>query len=175
MSSKGNYYSLRSQHEKAALYFQRALKLNPRCLGAWTLMGHEYMEMKNTSAAIQAYRSAWKWNQRLFLEEFLLSSQLFFSFPYFRHAIEVNKRDYRAWYGLGQTYEILRMPFYCLYYYRKAHQLRYVEKKKFLYKNSSASRLLRMYAVFIDPMTRVCWSLWVKAMKSCHNKRKQRR
>lgn len=49
-----------------------------------------------------------------------------FSF-YFRHAIEVNKRDYRAWYGLGQTYEILRMPFYCLYYYRKAHQLRYVE------------------------------------------------
>ncbi|KAG5844177.1 hypothetical protein ANANG_G00158860 [Anguilla anguilla] len=92
----GNYYSLRSQHEKAALYFQRALKLNPRCLGAWTLMGHEYMEMKNTSAAIQAYR----------------------------HAIEVNKRDYRAWYGLGQTYEILKMPFYCLYYYRRAHQLR---------------------------------------------------
>uniref|UniRef100_A0A672R1Z7 Cyclosome subunit 8 n=1 Tax=Sinocyclocheilus grahami TaxID=75366 RepID=A0A672R1Z7_SINGR len=92
----GNYYSLRSQHEKAALYFQRALKLNPRCLGAWTLMGHEYMEMKNTSAAIQAYR----------------------------HAIEVNKRDYRAWYGLGQTYEILKMPFYSLYYYRKAHHLR---------------------------------------------------
>ncbi|OBS80941.1 hypothetical protein A6R68_20837, partial [Neotoma lepida] len=83
-------------HEKAALYFQRALKLNPRYLGAWTLMGHEYMEMKNTSAAIQAYR----------------------------HAIEVNKRDYRAWYGLGQTYEILKMPFYCLYYYRRAHQLR---------------------------------------------------
>ncbi|MGH0116426.1 UNVERIFIED_CONTAM: hypothetical protein FKN15_017076, partial [Acipenser sinensis] len=96
----GNYYSLRSQHEKAALYFQRALKLNPRCLGAWTLMGHEYMEMKNTSAAIQAYR----------------------------HAIEVNKRDYRAWYGLGQTCEIQKMPFYCLYYYRRAHQLRLHEQ-----------------------------------------------
>lgn len=26
----GNYYSLRSQHEKAVVYFQRALKLNPR-------------------------------------------------------------------------------------------------------------------------------------------------
>ena len=25
----GNYYSLRSQHEKAVVYFQRALKLNP--------------------------------------------------------------------------------------------------------------------------------------------------
>lgn len=74
MSPKGNYYSLRSQHEKAALYFQRALKLNPRCLGAWTLMGHEYMEMKNTSAAIQAYRSAWNWNHGPLLGEFHPSS-----------------------------------------------------------------------------------------------------
>ncbi|XP_070541258.1 cell division cycle protein 23 homolog [Ptychodera flava] len=92
----GNFYSMRSQHEKAALYFQRALKLNPQYLAAWTLLGHEYMEMKNTSAAIQAYRQA----------------------------IEVNRRDYRAWYGLGQTYEILKMPFYCLYYYKQAQQLR---------------------------------------------------
>jgi len=38
------------------LYFQRALKLNPSYLSAWTLMGHEYTEVKNTSAAIQAYR-----------------------------------------------------------------------------------------------------------------------
>lgn len=92
----GNFYSLRTQHEKAVLYFQRALKLNPSYLSAWTLMGHEYMEMKNTSFAIQAYRQA----------------------------IEVNRRDYRAWYGLGQTYEILKMPFYCLYYYKQAQQLR---------------------------------------------------
>ncbi|XP_067118265.1 cell division cycle protein 23 homolog [Centruroides vittatus] len=92
----GNFYSLRSQHEKAVLYFQRALRLNPNYLSAWTLMGHEYMEMKNTSAAIQSYRQA----------------------------IEVNRRDYRAWYGLGQTYEILKMSFYCLYYYRQAQQLR---------------------------------------------------
>ena len=56
--STGNYYSLRSQHEKAVLYFQRVLKLNPNYLSAWTLMGHEYMELKNTPAAIQAYRHA---------------------------------------------------------------------------------------------------------------------
>jgi len=92
----GNYYSLRSQHEKAVVYFQRALKLNPGYLSALTLMGHEYMEMKNTHAAIQSYRQA----------------------------IEVNRRDYRAWYGLGQTYEILKMPFYCLYYYKQAQELR---------------------------------------------------
>ena len=58
MFPAGNYYSLRSQHEKAVLYFQRALKLNPNYLSAWTLMGHEYMELKNTPAAIQAYRHA---------------------------------------------------------------------------------------------------------------------
>lgn len=37
---------------------------------------------------------------------------------------EINNRDYRAWYGLGQTYEILKMPFYCLYYYKQAQKLR---------------------------------------------------
>lgn len=38
--------------------------------------------------------------------------------------LEVNRRDYRAWYGLGQTYEILKMPFYGLYYYKQAQLLR---------------------------------------------------
>ena len=36
----------------------------------------------------------------------------------------MNKRDYRAWYGLGQTYEILKMPFYAIYYYKQAQLLR---------------------------------------------------
>eukprot|EP00095_Tigriopus_kingsejongensis_P008399 snap_masked-scaffold9_size846264-processed-gene-4.16 protein:Tk08399 transcript:snap_masked-scaffold9_size846264-processed-gene-4.16-mRNA-1 annotation:"cell division cycle protein 23-like protein" len=92
----GNFYSLRSQHDKAVTYFQRALKLNPNYLSAWTLMGHEFIELKNTNAAIQCYR----------------------------HGIEVSKRDYRAWYGLGQTYELLKMHYYCLYYYKKAQELR---------------------------------------------------
>ncbi|XP_045470221.1 cell division cycle protein 23 homolog [Harmonia axyridis] len=92
----GNYYSLRSDHPKAVLYFKRALKLNPRFLSAWTLMGHEFMEMKNTNAAIQSYRKA----------------------------LEINNKDYRAWYGLGQTYEILKMYFYSLHYYKQAQQLK---------------------------------------------------
>ncbi|KAF7493028.1 Cell division cycle protein 23 -like protein [Sarcoptes scabiei] len=91
-----NFYSLRGQHAKSVIYFSRALQLNPKYLSAWTLMGHEYIELKNTNAAIQAYRSA----------------------------IKCNKRDYRAWYGLGQAYEILRMPAYSLYYYSKAHFLK---------------------------------------------------
>ena len=38
--------------------FSRALKLNAKYLSAWTLMGHEFLEMKNTPAAVRAYRKA---------------------------------------------------------------------------------------------------------------------
>ena len=54
----GNYYSLKNQHEKAVVYFQRALRVNPNYVSAWTLMGHEFVELKNTQAAIDAYRHA---------------------------------------------------------------------------------------------------------------------
>jgi len=55
------------------------------------VMGHEYVEMKNSHAAIEAYR----------------------------RAVDVNRKDYRAWYGLGQAYELLNMHQYALHYYRK--------------------------------------------------------
>ena len=54
----GNHYSLRSEHEKAIRYFKRATELDRTYLSAWTLMGHEYVEMKNSHAAIEAYRRA---------------------------------------------------------------------------------------------------------------------
>eukprot|EP00941_MAST-03F_sp_MAST-3F-sp1_P005369 g5369.t1 len=92
----GNYYSLKGNHKKAVLYFKRALRLAPDFLSAWTLMGHEYVELKQTNAAIEAYREA----------------------------VYLDSHDYRAWYGLGQTYEILRMFHYALHYYRKACSLR---------------------------------------------------
>lgn len=88
----GNYYSLKGQHEKSVVYFRRALKLNKNYLSAWTLMGHEYVEMKNTSAAIDAYR----------------------------RAVDINCCDFRAWYGLGQAYEMMGMPFYALHYFKKS-------------------------------------------------------
>jgi hypothetical protein len=67
----GNYYSLKvspppppvpplisleGQHEKAVVSFQRALKVDRKYLPAWTLMGHEYVELRNTTAAVQCYR-----------------------------------------------------------------------------------------------------------------------
>ena len=46
-------------------------------------------------------------------------------FPYFVHS-GVNPQDFRGWYGLGQTYELLNMPYYSLYYFKEAQKLRYV-------------------------------------------------
>ena len=39
---------------QAVTYFRRALKLSRQYLSAWTLMGHEYVEIKNPPAAIGA-------------------------------------------------------------------------------------------------------------------------
>ena len=93
----GNYYSLRGEHAKAVTYFQRALQLNKKYLSAWTLMGHEYIELKNTSQAIKAYREAVKAS---------------------------GGRDFRAWYGIGQAYELLQLPLWALHYYQRAVTLK---------------------------------------------------
>jgi len=97
----GNYYSLKSEHEKAVMYFRRALTLDRTFLSAWTLMGHEFVEMKNTHAAIESYR----------------------------RAVDVNRKDYRAWYGLGQTYEVLELHSYALFYHQRAAALRPYDPK----------------------------------------------
>ena len=97
----GNYYAMRSEHEKAVMYFRRALTLDRTFLDAWTLMGHEYVEMKNTHAAIESYR----------------------------RAVDINRKDYRAWNGLGQAYEVLEMHLYSLFYYQRACSLRPLEPK----------------------------------------------
>lgn len=59
-------------------------------------MGHECVEIKDTTSAIEAYRQA----------------------------TNINDRDYHAWYGLGQLFEVLKMPYFALRYHQKAHSLR---------------------------------------------------
>lgn len=55
-------------------------------------MGHEYLEMKSIPSAIESYRTA----------------------------VDIDQTDYRAWYGLGQTYEIHQMYNYAVYYFQNA-------------------------------------------------------
>lgn len=51
----GNFYSLRSDHAMAIVYFQRAVRLDKDNHSAWILLGHEFMEQKNCNMAIEAY------------------------------------------------------------------------------------------------------------------------
>jgi anaphase-promoting complex subunit 8 len=85
----------------AILHFQRAIKLDSQHLGAWVLMGHEYLEMRATSPAIQCYRKA----------------------------LQGDPHDHRAWYALGQCYELLKMPSYALFYYKKAVEFRPLDSR----------------------------------------------
>ncbi|KAK9471955.1 anaphase promoting complex subunit 8 [Dipodascopsis tothii] len=91
-----NYCSLQSEHEKAVVYYRRALTLNRNFLGAWTLMGHEYIELKNIRAAIESYR----------------------------RAVGISNKEVRAWYGLGQAYEVIEMYNYSFFYYQRAAALK---------------------------------------------------
>lgn len=96
-----NYYSVKFDHEKAITYYKRALSLNDQLLSAWTLMGHEFVELKNSHAAIESYR----------------------------RAVDTNNKDFRAWYGLGQAYEVMDMHLYSLYYYQRACSLKPLDKR----------------------------------------------
>jgi len=92
----GNYYGLRGDHERAVKYFRKALHLDRTYLPAFTLMGHEHIEMKRSEEAIESYRAG----------------------------VELDRKDYRAWFGLGQAYELLSMHNYALHYYQRATALR---------------------------------------------------
>lgn len=92
----GNYCSVKGEHTRAILYFSRALRLNKKFHEGWTLLGHEYLELKKTGAAIEHYR----------------------------RGVDANPKDFRAWNGLGHTYEFMQMHLFALYYFRKAAALR---------------------------------------------------
>jgi anaphase-promoting complex subunit 8 len=92
----GNLYGMLGQHDKSLMHFRRAVSIDPSCVAAWTLLGHEYLEVHNTSAAVAAYRTA----------------------------VTLDEREYRAWYGLGQIYELLQLFPYALHYYQRTTSLR---------------------------------------------------
>ena len=92
----GNYHSLMSEHEKAITYFKNALALDRTFLAAWTLIGHEYLELKKVANAIDAYN----------------------------HAVKIDNKDFRAWYGLGQAYELQSLLPKSIHYYLMAVKTR---------------------------------------------------
>lgn len=92
----GNYHSLMGEHEKAISYFKNALALDRGFLAAWTLIGHEYLELKRVQNAVDAYN----------------------------HAVKVDNKDFRAWYGLGQAYELQNLLQTSIHYFLMAVKTR---------------------------------------------------
>jgi tetratricopeptide (TPR) repeat protein len=64
---RGNYYSVRGDHVNAIHYFRRSVLLDRHYTQAYVLIGHEFMELKNTFAAIQSYRYATRTSRLLLL------------------------------------------------------------------------------------------------------------
>ena len=53
-----NYHSARGEIKESVEYFKRALALDRDYHLAWTLLGHDYIELKNMHSAIECYRRA---------------------------------------------------------------------------------------------------------------------
>lgn len=88
----GNHFYYQSDHTRAIEAFKRAIRLDPTCIAAWILLGHTFLEIKNSGAAGEMYR----------------------------RAIDLNPRDYRPWHGLGKVYELLDSHTFATHYYLKA-------------------------------------------------------
>jgi len=114
----GNFFSLKSDHEKAALFFKRATTLCPSNINAWLLLGHELIELRNPSAALAAYQQAarcpggmcdmrpWYAMGQLFE----LINQFAFAAYYHNRAVQIDPRDARVWKALSCCYLRLNRP-----------------------------------------------------------------
>lgn len=88
----GNYHTLRGDNHRAVEVFKRGVRLDPSCSSAWILLGHGFIELKDSIAAAEMYRKA----------------------------LELNPRDVRAWTGLGNTFELNSAWAQALHYHKKA-------------------------------------------------------
>ena len=129
----GNYHSLIGDHAKAAIYFKRAITLDRRFLAAYTLLGHEYLELKNVSAAIEAYNEAVQINQKDFRawyglgQAYELQTHLEFALYYFLQALKANPKDSRMWNAIGNCYKRMEKPEVSRYCLEKAEALKDAE------------------------------------------------
>ncbi|OHT01816.1 Anaphase-promoting complex subunit 8 [Tritrichomonas foetus] len=92
LTVSGNFYGINGKHDEAIYNFSSALCADSSFTFAWTLIGHEFVELENVSAAMASYSRAY----------------------------ESNPHDFRAIYGLGRVYEMSKMPYHAALYYRNA-------------------------------------------------------
>jgi anaphase-promoting complex subunit 3 len=91
----GNCFSLKREHDEAMRCFRRAAQLDPGCAYAWTLCGHEALEMDEHDRAI----------------------------AFFRTAIRADARHYNAWYGMGVVYMKMGKHRHAEHHFRRATEI----------------------------------------------------
>lgn len=92
LTVSGNFYAINGHHDEAISNLAMAIRQNSSFYFAWTLIGHEFVELDNITAALSAYSKA--------------------------H--EVNQHDFRAIYGIGRVYDMKKMAFHAVFHYRNA-------------------------------------------------------
>lgn len=113
----GNFFSLKADHEKAAVLFKRATVLSPSNINALLLLGHELVELRNPSAALAVYQQAILVGKTSDSRPFYAIGQLFelinqyaFAVYYFEKASHIDKSDTRIWTALASCYKKLNRP-----------------------------------------------------------------
>lgn len=107
----GNLFSLSEKHEDAIEQFSLALRFDPNFNFAWTLIGHEYVEISNFSAATAAYTKAYEANPRDYRaiyglgRAFQLTGYYYHAIVFYRKAVVINPFDSRMWMAIGECYE----------------------------------------------------------------------
>lgn len=88
----GNLFSFKKEADEAIKCFQKATKMDGKCVYAYTLQGHEYLACDAFEKALEC----------------------------FRMAIVLDKRHYNAFYGIGMVYLKLGDFLKAEFYFRKA-------------------------------------------------------
>eukprot|EP00953_Heterococcus_sp_UTEX-ZZ885_P013526 7730-Heterococcus_DN1.PRE.3 len=79
---------------------------------------------------------------------------------HYRRGVDANPKDFRAWNGLGHTYEFMQMHLFALYYFRRAAALRPFDARMLnslgstyekLGRSSDAARVYRRSVAVNDP------------------------
>ncbi|KAL8283882.1 hypothetical protein RQP46_005314 [Phenoliferia psychrophenolica] len=91
----GNVFSHLKDHPAALKCFKRAAQLDSQCVYAYTLSGHECVELD-------------EWERAL---------------GFFREAVRLDSRHYNAWFGLGNVYMQTGKYRLAEYYFRKAIEI----------------------------------------------------
>ncbi|KHJ45615.1 tetratricopeptide repeat protein [Trichuris suis] len=93
---KPNYWCIRKNYVLMLVHVLRALYRDDSSATLWTLLGHANVELQELGASCIAYQQA----------------------------VEHSHNDYRAWYGMGQSFQVLEFPAFALCYFVRAYALK---------------------------------------------------